>query len=149
MSLKFSFTDYIDYGIIEEVSVSAESLKEVTQMPVSKAQQKAVNKYMAANYDRVNLTLPKGRKAELQAYAQHQGESLNGFISRAIDGQMERDTSPQPTGTSVRGTNPLEGIPSFMAHAVDMEVRRDKAAWGLGFSPVAGEDVTKGGKKNE
>ncbi len=79
-------------------------------MPVSKAQQKAVNKYMAANYDRVNLTLPKGRKAELQAHAQYQGESLNGFISRAIDGQIERDMSQQPVGAPVNAANPLASI---------------------------------------
>ncbi len=30
--------------------------------PASKAQQKAVNKYMKKNYDRVNLVMPKGRK---------------------------------------------------------------------------------------
>ncbi len=36
-----------------------------------------------------------------------------------------------------------------MPRAVDMEVRRNKAAWGLGFNPVMGEDVTKGGKTDE
>lgn len=30
--------------------------------PASKAQQKAVNKYMKSNYDRVNLVMPKGKK---------------------------------------------------------------------------------------
>ena len=61
-------------------------------MPASKAQQKATNKYIAKAYDRVNLTLPKGRKAELQAHAEQRGESLNGFISRAIDEQVRRDS---------------------------------------------------------
>lgn len=60
-------------------------------MPASKAQQKATNKYIAKAYDRVNLTLPKGRKAELQAHAEQRGESLNGFIGRAIDEQIIRD----------------------------------------------------------
>lgn len=60
-------------------------------MPVSKAQQKAVNKYMAANYDRINLTVAKGRKAEIQAHAAAQGESVNAFIGRAIQEAMERD----------------------------------------------------------
>ena len=60
-------------------------------MPASKAQQKAVNKYMAANYDRINLTVTKGRKAVIQAHAQAQGESVNGFVNRAIDETMERD----------------------------------------------------------
>ena len=60
-------------------------------MPVSKAQQKAVNKYMAANYDRVNLTLPKGQKEVVQAHAAARGESVNGFIGRAISETMKRD----------------------------------------------------------
>ena len=62
-------------------------------MPASKAQQKAVNKYMAANYDRVNLTMPKGRKDLIQVHAAAQGESVNGFINRAITETMERDTA--------------------------------------------------------
>lgn len=40
---------------------------------------------------RIILQIPKGRKAKLQAYATEQGESLNGFVNRAIDEAMERD----------------------------------------------------------
>lgn len=61
-------------------------------MPVSKKQQASVNKYVKANYDRVNVTFPKGRKAEIKAHAEAQGESVNGFITRAIDETIERDT---------------------------------------------------------
>ena len=64
-------------------------------MAVSKAQQKAVNKYMAANYDRINLTVPKGRKDEIQAFAAQTGESVNGFINRAISETMARDGKPK------------------------------------------------------
>ena len=60
-------------------------------MPASKAQQKAVNKYMAANYDRINLTVPKGKKELIQAHAESKGESTNAFINRAINETMERD----------------------------------------------------------
>ena len=60
-------------------------------MPVSKAQQKATNKYISKAYDRVNLTLPKGQKDEIQAHAAAQGESVNAFINRTISEAMERD----------------------------------------------------------
>lgn len=60
-------------------------------MAVSKAQQKAVNKYMAKAYDRINLTIPKGRKDEIKTHANSIGESVNGFINRAINETMERD----------------------------------------------------------
>ena len=43
-------------------------------MPASKAQQRAVNKYMAANYDRITLTVKKGQRAELQAIAAEHGD---------------------------------------------------------------------------
>lgn len=50
------------------------------------------NDYIARNYDRVNLTMPKGKKEAVQTHAESQGESVNGFINRAIDQTMERDT---------------------------------------------------------
>ena len=60
-------------------------------MPVSKAQQKAQNKWIKKTYDRINLTVTKGRKDIIQSHAEAQGESVNGFINRAIDEAMERD----------------------------------------------------------
>ncbi len=61
-------------------------------MPTSKAQQKAVAKYMKENYDEMKVRVPKGRKAELQHHAAQRGESLNGFIGRAIEETVKRDT---------------------------------------------------------
>lgn len=63
-------------------------------MAVSKAQQASVNKYVKANYDRINVTIPKGRKDEIRAHAESRGQSVNGFIVAAIDEAMERDTIP-------------------------------------------------------
>lgn len=60
-------------------------------MAVSKSQQKAVHKYVKANYDRMELTVPKGRKDEIKAHAESRGQSVNGFIIAAIDEKMERD----------------------------------------------------------
>ena len=60
-------------------------------MPASKAQQKAVSKYMKNNYDEIKVRVEKGRKAQIQAHAGIQGESVNGFINRAIAETMERD----------------------------------------------------------
>lgn len=67
-------------------------------MPASKAQQKAVNKYMSANYDRINLTVPKGRRDKIKAHAEAHGESVNGFIGRAIDETMDRDSAQGQEG---------------------------------------------------
>ena len=60
-------------------------------MATTKASQRAVNKYMKENYDRVNLTMPKGNKEVVQAHAEAHNESVNAFSNRAIQETMERD----------------------------------------------------------
>lgn len=66
--------------------------------PVSKNQQKSVNKYIQKNYDRINLTLPRGKKADIQEHAQANGESVNAFIARAIDKTMEDEKNNPRNG---------------------------------------------------
>ena len=70
-------------------------------MPASKAQQRAVTKYVKNRYDRFGLTMPKGRLDEIKTAAADQGESVNGFINRAIDSQMIRDASGEALGEPV------------------------------------------------
>lgn len=66
-------------------------------MAISKAQQKAVHKYVKSNYDRIDLTLPKGDKERIKEHASTQGESVNSFIQRAINEAMERDNASAVT----------------------------------------------------
>ena len=54
-------------------------------------QTRAKNKYNAKAYDRIALQVKKGRKDIIKAHAERNGESLNGFVNRAIDETMERD----------------------------------------------------------
>ena len=49
-------------------------------MPTTKTNQRAVAKYVTQNYDRIEVKVPKGRKAFIQTAADAQGESLNGFV---------------------------------------------------------------------
>ena len=51
------------------------------------------NGWIAEKLDRINLTVPKGKKDTIKAHAEAQGESVNGFINRAIDETMERDSA--------------------------------------------------------
>ena len=60
-------------------------------MPVSQAQKKATAKYEQQNYDKVLLRLEKGKKDKIKLHAENRGESLNGFINKAIDEKIERD----------------------------------------------------------
>ncbi len=64
-------------------------------MTVSKAQQKATAKYIKNNLDEIKVRVPKGRKEEIKAHAETKGESVNGFIARAIDETMQRDKEQQ------------------------------------------------------
>lgn len=72
-------------------------------MPASKAQQRATNKYIAKAYDRINLTVTKGKRDIIQAHAEAHGESVNGFINRAIDQTMFRDDLEAGTTASAGG----------------------------------------------
>lgn len=65
-------------------------------MPASKAQQRAVTKYMAANYDEIKLRVPKGQRDAIRAFASARGESVNGFFSRLAAEAMAADQAPQP-----------------------------------------------------
>lgn len=60
-------------------------------MPISKANQKAVAKYMKANYDDIKVRTPKGKRDIIKAHAEARGESTNAFINRAIDEAIDRD----------------------------------------------------------
>lgn len=55
---------------------------------MGKAATKAHNKYISKAYDRVNLTIPKGKKDVLQAYATARGESVNGMINRLLRAEL-------------------------------------------------------------
>lgn len=59
-------------------------------MAVSEAQKKASVKYLE-KLDEIRIRMPKGKKEIIQAHAAAQGESVNGFINRAVDETMERD----------------------------------------------------------
>jgi len=50
-------------------------------------------RYNEKAYDRLQLVVPKGKKADLQTHASARGESLNGFVNRAIDEAVERDSA--------------------------------------------------------
>lgn len=48
------------------------------------------NDYNKANYDRINLMVAKGKKDLIRQAAQANGETVNTFINRLIDAELER-----------------------------------------------------------
>lgn len=75
-------------------------------MAVTKAQIKATAKYEAKAYDKTLIRLPKGRLDEIRAHIEPSGESLNGFIGRAILEAMQRDGG----GAADPGVAPAEKV---------------------------------------
>ena len=103
-------------------------------MTVSKAQQKSVNKYVKENYDRINVTFPKGKREILKSYADAQNISVNAFILSAVENALngtsntgECTISPQSYAVAaehVKGTG--ESISDFIGRAISDTVARDK-----------------------
>ena len=48
------------------------------------------NEYIKEKYDRINLTVPKGRKEEIKKAAAAAGQSVNEYINRLIDEKIGR-----------------------------------------------------------
>ena len=68
---------------------------------MGKTSSKVKDRYNAKAYDTILTRLPKGQKVRIQAHAAEQGESVNGFVSRAIAETMERDKEKTaPDGTA-------------------------------------------------
>lgn len=110
-------------------------------MPVPKANQRAVNKYKKNNYDRIEITVPKGQRDVFQAHAAARGESTNAFIGRAIQEAMERDAGgPQeaarpgvvslPSDTLKTAQEAAEAagedLPQFVTRAIESRAKLDK-----------------------
>jgi len=125
--------------------------REEMAVAVSKAQQKAVTKYVKSKYDRFGLTMPKGNLEVIKSHAAACGESTNSFIGRAISETMERDsgrdapTRPQEAAGAPLGAGAAyllssdtlkaaqeaaqaagEALPVFVARAVETQAGRDK-----------------------
>lgn len=48
------------------------------------------NKYISEAYDRINLTVPKGKKEIIKAAAESVGMSTNQFINIAIEDKIKK-----------------------------------------------------------
>ncbi len=59
-------------------------------MAYSDAQKEATARYNKKAYDRIEIKVKKGRKAEIFAYAASLGKSVNQFITELIDKEMNQ-----------------------------------------------------------
>ena len=54
----------------------------------SQAQNRATQKYMKENYERIYISIPKGKKDLIKAAADAAGESLTAYIMKAVEARM-------------------------------------------------------------
>lgn len=59
-------------------------------MPLSESQKRASTKYREKSIKRIPLDVQKEKYEEIKAAAEASGESVNGYIKKAIDERMER-----------------------------------------------------------
>ena len=64
-------------------------------MTISEAQKRAVAKYNAKAYDRIELKVQKGKKDVISEIASQQGESINGYTKKALKDKIKADTGQE------------------------------------------------------
>ena len=55
------------------------------------ARRRANEKYNAKTYEEIKVRVHKGQKEVIKAHAEKNGESVNGFVNRAINETIQRD----------------------------------------------------------
>ena len=60
-------------------------------MAPTDAQKRARDKWLRDKVEDIRFRVPKGKKAIIQEHAAKHGESVNAFISRAVDEALARD----------------------------------------------------------
>ena len=60
-------------------------------MSATQAHMDATNRYNAKAYDNLRIVVPKGRKAEIDAYASEQGISTNALVNLLLRKELGMD----------------------------------------------------------
>lgn len=62
---------------------------------MGKASTRAQNKYIAKAYDRIQIVVPKGQKATVEAAAKEVGESVNQYTQKSLLSRMGLSEWPE------------------------------------------------------
>lgn len=64
-------------------------------MAKTKTSSAVKDRYNSKAYDDIRLRIPKGQKATIQAAAEVEGESINGFVNKAVLARIGLDEWPK------------------------------------------------------
>jgi len=112
-----------------------------------KAATRAKNKYNSQNYDSVRLVVPKGRKPKILAVAEAAGDSLNGYINKAIEYRMRSDKRLAANiytiigGINGTGKSSFTGVLRTQATDLGVIIDVDKLAATAGVTPIEGGKI--------
>ena len=62
----------------------------------TEAQLRAIKKWSTEKVDEIKIRVPKGQKAEIQAFAKAHGETGNAFVNRLIHDAMTAEKNETP-----------------------------------------------------
>ncbi|MCL2821168.1 MAG: hypothetical protein FWD38_10185 [Oscillospiraceae bacterium] len=112
-----------------------------------KAATRAKNKYNSNNYDRINVLIPKGHKPDILAVAEAAGDSLNGYITKAISERIlreEHQTSKRYTiigGINGTGKSSFTGVLRTQSVDLGTVIDVDRITADAGVLPIEGGKI--------
>jgi len=112
-----------------------------------KASTKAKNKYNSQHYDNLRVMIPKGRKPEILAVAEAAGDSLNGYVRKAIEERMNKTVhSTEKMYTIIGGVNgtgksSFTGVLRTQTFDLGDIIDVDKLTVTAGVSPIEGGKI--------
>ena len=100
---------------------------------ISKAQQKCVSRYEAANYDKILVRLPKGQRETVKAQADSAGKSLNAYLVGLIEGETpaapptQQHITPEALEQATQAAQAAgEELEAWITRAISDTAKRDQ-----------------------
>lgn len=143
-------------------------------MPLTDAQKQARYTYAKKSLKRIPLDVQKEKYDEIKDAAEAAGESVNGYIKKAIDERMTADktpdtrahmdpsahpeAAPSPSGSTKQlppdtwtaaeagSSYTGETVTEFIDRAISEQTRRDDVSRRLGVNPITGERLEPKGE---
>ena len=117
-------------------------------MPTNEAKKKYDIQYAKNKLKRIPLNVQKEKYEEIKAAADNAGEPVNGYIKKAIDERMERDSqalsSTAAPSATIQQTIPDQPVPSQTAASGNIILKPRKP-----FTKEAAEQIDTGKLLND